>query len=193
MIQHVCSCAANCRDISDVYVTTDDERIFKCVEDFGGKAVMTKEKHPSGTDRIAEAVEKLGLSSEDIIVNIQGDQPVFEPSVISEMVKPLLNDETIPMSTLKYRINNPAEIDNSNIVKVVTDNGNFLKQKTMKFFEEHLDPKDFLRIHRSYIIRLKFMKQIELFKKDSYKVILVNGEKLPVSKSGYSRLKEILK
>jgi 3-deoxy-manno-octulosonate cytidylyltransferase (CMP-KDO synthetase) len=139
MIQHVCSCAANCLDISDVYVTTDDERIFKCVEDFGGKAIMTKEKHPSGTDRIAEAVEKLGLSNEDIIINIQGDQPVFEPSVISEMIKPLLNDETIPMGTLKYRINNPAEIDNSNIVKVVTDNNDYaiyFSRSTIPFYRE---------------------------------------------------------
>ena len=160
MIQHVCSCASNCQDVSDVYVTTDDERIFKCVEDFGGKAVMTKEKHPSGTDRIAEAVEKLGLSSEDIIVNIQGDQPVFEPSVISEMVKPLLNDETIPMSTLKYRINNPAEIDNSNIVKVVTDNNDYaiyFSRSTIPFYREDFSAGQYFKHLGFYAYRKDFI------------------------------------
>jgi len=125
MIQHACGCAQNCPDISEVYVVTDDERIYNCVEGFGGKAVMTKKNHPSGTDRIAEAVEILGLDDEDIIVNIQGDQPVFKPSVISEMVKPLIKNKAIPMSTLKYRISDPAEINNSNIVKVVTDHNDF--------------------------------------------------------------------
>lgn len=125
MIQHTYGCAAKCPDISEVYVVTDDERILKCVEDFGGKAVMTKEKHPSGTDRIAEAVEILRLNEDDIIVNIQGDQPFFKPSVISEMVKPLIDDETIPMSTLIYRISDTSEIDNSNIVKAVSDKNDF--------------------------------------------------------------------
>jgi len=160
MIQHVCSCASNCQDVSDVYVATDDERIYKCVEDFGGKAVMTKDKHPSGTDRIAEAVEKLGLSDEDIIVNIQGDQPVFEPSVISEMVKPLIDDETIPMSTLKYRINNPAEIDNSNIVKVVTDINDYaiyFSRSTIPFYREDSSDGQYYKHLGFYAYRKEFI------------------------------------
>ena len=139
MIQHTYGCAEKCPDISEVYIVTDDERIFKCVEGFGGKAVMTKEKHPSGTDRIAEAVEILGLADEDIIVNIQGDQPFFDPSVISDMVKPLIDDKAIPMSTLKYRIKDPDEINNSNIVKVVSDNDDFalyFSRCTIPFFRE---------------------------------------------------------
>jgi 3-deoxy-manno-octulosonate cytidylyltransferase (CMP-KDO synthetase) len=125
MIQHVYQCASACPDISRVYITTDDERIFNSVEGFGGKAVMTRREHPSGTDRIAEAVQKLDLSADDLIVNIQGDQPVFEPTVISHMVAPLIEDSSIPMSTLKYRIKEREKIENSNIVKVVTDNRGF--------------------------------------------------------------------
>ncbi len=125
MIQRAYQCACACPDISDVYVATDDERILNCVEGFGGKAVMTGSEHQSGTDRIAEAVQKLGLASGDLIVNIQGDQPVFEPEIISAMVKPLIEDSSIPMSTLKYRIKTKEEIENSNIVKVVTDNMGF--------------------------------------------------------------------
>jgi len=125
MIQHVCRCAASCPDISEVYVTTDDERIFQCVNDFGGKAVMTSREHLSGTDRIAEAVQKLDLGEDALIVNIQGDQPVFEPYLISDMIAPLIEDDSIPMSTLKYRITDRQEIENRNIVKVVTDKDGF--------------------------------------------------------------------
>ena len=139
MIQRTYICAKSCPDISEVYVVTDDDRILKCVEDFGGKAIMTVKNHSSGTDRIAEAVETLGLNDDDIIVNIQGDQPFFEPSVISDMVKPLIDDITIPMSTLKYRINDPPEIDDTDIVKVVTDNNDFalyFSRSSIPFYRE---------------------------------------------------------
>jgi two-component system, LytTR family, response regulator len=74
-----------------------------------------------------------------------------------------------------------------------TAKGKFLKQKTMKYFEENLNPADFIRIHRSYFVRLSGIKQIELFEKESYRVILQDGTKLPVSRSGYQNLKEIIK
>jgi len=76
-------------------------------------------------------------------------------------------------------------------VMIHTSQGKFLKQKTMKFFEEHLDPNEFVRIHRTSIVKLKSVKQIELFEKESYRVLLHSGEKLPVSKTGYQKLKEI--
>jgi len=125
MIRHVYQCAVACPDISEVYVVTDDERILKCVEGFGGKAIMTAKEHQSGTDRIAEAVQKLGLEDDDLIVNVQGDQPFFDPSVISLMVAPLVQDPDIPMGTVIYRLKDEDEIRNINIVKVVTDNNGF--------------------------------------------------------------------
>lgn len=125
MIRHVYQCAVACPDVSDVYVVTDDERISGCVEDFGGKAVMTSKEHQSGTDRIAEAVQILGLNDDDLVVNVQGDQPLFDPSLISLMVEPLIKDAEIPMSTVKYMLKNEADIRNINIVKVVTDNDDF--------------------------------------------------------------------
>jgi 3-deoxy-manno-octulosonate cytidylyltransferase (CMP-KDO synthetase) len=125
MIEHVYQRALSCPDVSDVIVATDDERIFQCVEGFGGKSIMTDANHPSGTDRIAEASLKMNLGSDDLIVNVQGDQPIFYPSTISDMLAPLREDPDIPMSTLKYRITDEREIDDPNHVKVVTDKEGF--------------------------------------------------------------------
>ncbi|MFH0736580.1 MAG: LytTR family transcriptional regulator DNA-binding domain-containing protein [bacterium] len=77
-------------------------------------------------------------------------------------------------------------------VMINCNKGKFLKQKTMKFFEEHLDPNEFIRIHRSFIINITSIKQLELIEKDSYSLITDDGKKYPVSKSGYQKLKAIL-
>jgi len=90
----------------------------------------------------------------------------------------------IPVEELKYI---EAQDD---YTMLHTEKGKFLKQKTMKYFEENLNPKDFVRIHRSYIVRLTLLKQIELLEKETYQVILLDGKKLPVSKSGYQKVKE---
>jgi len=121
MIQHTYERALSCSELSDVYVATDDDRIAECVRQFGGKALMTKPTHASGTDRIAEAALAVGLQDEDLVVNIQGDQPAFQPSVVSDLVRPMTQDRSLPMSTLKYRIMRREEIENPNHVKVVTD------------------------------------------------------------------------
>jgi two-component system LytT family response regulator len=76
-------------------------------------------------------------------------------------------------------------------VMVYTDNAHYLKQKTMKYYEDHLDPGEFLRVHRSYIVRLDKIIKIEPYEKSSYIAVLKNSEKIPVSRSGYSRLREI--
>jgi 3-deoxy-manno-octulosonate cytidylyltransferase (CMP-KDO synthetase) len=165
MIWHVCRCAASCPDISEVYVTTDDERIFKCVDDFGGKAIMTSKEHPSGTDRIAEAVRKLDLSEDDLIVNIQGDQPVFKPDMISEMIAPLIKDQGIPMGTLKHRITDRNEIENSNIVKVVTDNDGFALYFSRYPIPFYRDPESSVGHYKHlglYAYRRRFLSEFSL-------------------------------
>lgn len=78
-------------------------------------------------------------------------------------------------------------------VMLKTKESKHLKQKTMKYFEAHLNPKDFVRTHRSYIVRLEFIKEIELFEKDTYKAVLHDGTKIPVSKNGYDKLKDLFK
>ncbi len=122
MIQHTYERALACPELSEVFVATDDERIVKCVEGFGGNALMTRHDHVSGTDRIAEAATIVGVADQDLVVNIQGDQPAFEPHVVSSMIKPLIEDASISMGTLKCMISDDRDITNPNHVKVVTDN-----------------------------------------------------------------------
>ena len=125
MIQHTYERALACPELSKVYVATDDERILNCVRGFGGKAVMTRAGHVSGTDRIAEAAQSIGVKDGDLVVNIQGDQPAFQPEVVSAMIAPMLADDSIPMSTLKCRIRDEKDVTNPNHVKVVTDDLGF--------------------------------------------------------------------
>ena len=92
----------------------------------------------------------------------------------------------IPVADLNYL---EAQDD---YVMIYSSQGKFLKQKTMRFFDEHLNPKDFIRVHRSYIVAVKNIKKIELLEKETYQVILQDKTTIPVSKSGYEKLKEIL-
>jgi len=127
MIQHVYERAAAVALLSKVAVATDDERIAQVVQDFGGEVVMTRRDHVSGTDRLAEAAELMDISENDVVVNIQGDQPMFASEVVEQVARPLLEDMTLPMSTLIYRIVREEEINDPNHVKTVFDcHGNAL-------------------------------------------------------------------
>ena len=122
LIQHVYAAAKKAESLSDVWVATDDSTIFDAVEKFGGKAVMTRVDHASGTDRIVEALEKINKNNIDIVVNIQGDEPLIEPAAIDKCAVALENSKTADWATLIYPIN---VVDNPNMVKVVCDKNNF--------------------------------------------------------------------
>ncbi len=124
MIQHVVERAKESKTLSMVVVATDDQRIADTVNNFGGEVVITGNNHISGTDRLAEAAEMLNIKNRDIVVNIQGDQPLFPPAVIKQVAEPLLQDENLPMSTLVYKITRPEEITDPNHVKTVFDCNN---------------------------------------------------------------------
>ncbi len=122
MIQHVYERVSKAKAVPYVAVATDDDRIFNAVKKFGGNAIMTAVTHRSGTDRIAEAVKSLNLSADAIVVNIQGDQPIFEPVQVDEVIQPLIDDSAIVMSTLIYKIILDEEITHPHAVKVAFDN-----------------------------------------------------------------------
>jgi len=160
MIQRVCECAAACTELSGVCVATDDERIAACVHDFGGKAVMTEKSHRSGTDRIGEAATKMRLEAEDLVVNIQGDQPLFHPSQISRLIEPLTEDVSLSMTTLKYRIKEETEIQNPNHVKVVTDRQDFalyFSRSPIPFYRGSLRNQKYYKHLGLYAYRMGFL------------------------------------
>lgn len=105
--------------VGEAYVATDDDRIFKAVEAFGGKAVMTRNDHKSGTDRIEEAATKLDTDA-DVIINVQGDEPFIQPSQLAT-VKALFDDEQTQIATLGKPFETMEAAENANSPKIVTD------------------------------------------------------------------------
>ena len=118
MIEHVYRRAAQAAGVDAVVVATDDQRVADAVERFGGIARMTRADHKTGMDRIAEVA---GALNAGIIVNVQGDEPLVEPSAITKMVDALHADPALEMSTLRTPIRQDADLTNPNVVKVVVD------------------------------------------------------------------------
>jgi 3-deoxy-manno-octulosonate cytidylyltransferase (CMP-KDO synthetase) len=123
LIQHVCERVAAARLIRRCLVATDDERIVAAVREFGGEVVMTRPDHPSGTDRIAEVVRGLPGAPDDIVVNVQGDEPEIEPTHLDRLVERLAGEpaEECPMATLACPFPPDADPCDPNCVKVVTN------------------------------------------------------------------------
>ncbi|HXB72702.1 MAG TPA: 3-deoxy-manno-octulosonate cytidylyltransferase [Candidatus Acidoferrales bacterium] len=122
MVQHVYERARRASCLDDVVVATDDQRIRSAVESFGGKAVMTSADHRSGTDRVAEAVRGMDADAiVNIIVNIQGDEPMLDPAMLAEVVDPFRSGVRADVVTLKKRVLHEREFADPGVVKVVTD------------------------------------------------------------------------
>ena len=118
MLQHVWERASQSRYLTSIVIATDDERIRDAAAAFDARVVMTRSDHASGTDRVAEAAS---ASQAQIVVNIQGDEPMLDPAAIDAALIGMLEDDDAQMGTLKKRIEDPAEITDPNVVKVVTD------------------------------------------------------------------------
>jgi 3-deoxy-manno-octulosonate cytidylyltransferase (CMP-KDO synthetase) len=118
MIQHVYERACMARLVDRVLVATDDERIAAVVRGFGGDATMTSAAHATGTDRIAEAARG---SDAEIVVNVQGDEPMLDPRWVDEALRPVVDDDAIQMSTLSLPLRDLDEMLSPSVVKVVTD------------------------------------------------------------------------
>jgi 3-deoxy-manno-octulosonate cytidylyltransferase (CMP-KDO synthetase) len=118
MLQHVWERATRARTLSRLAIATDDDRIFREARRFGAEVCMTRGDHSSGSDRVAEVAAG---GRAEVIVNIQGDEPLIDPEAVDAAVQGLLEAEGAPMGTLKRRIEDPAEVSNPNVVKVATD------------------------------------------------------------------------
>tara|TARA_Y100000590_G_scaffold426716_1_gene536117 strand:- start:627 stop:1364 length:738 start_codon:yes stop_codon:yes gene_type:complete len=138
IIIHVLNRAKEAK-VGDVYVATPDVKIFQIVKENGGKAIFTKTSHPSGSDRVYEAYNKVMKDNVDLIVNLQGDMPNIKPSSILKLIK-LMRNNNCDIGTLASYIKNKNEINDPNIVKVHIDK--ILKE------DNFLDAKDFFRIKK---------------------------------------------
>ncbi len=121
IIQWVYEKAIAAKNIDDVYIAVDDEKVAKVVESFGGKYIMTKPEHPSGTDRIWEAAETLDA---DIIINVQGDEPLIPTEVIEELAEKMKSDCSLEMGTVAVPVKRKEVENNPNAVKVIFDSAN---------------------------------------------------------------------
>lgn len=122
MIEHVYRRVAAARSVGAVLVATDDDRIRAAVTAFGGEVRMTSPRHRSGTDRVAEVAASITC---DLVVNVQGDEPLVEPEMIDEALAPLVADASLQMGTLRRRLEDPAATASPHVTKVVVDADGF--------------------------------------------------------------------
>lgn len=120
MVQHVYERALQ-SEADRVIIATDDQRIADAAEGFGAEVCMTAEEHPSGTDRLQEVVKKLGFYADDIVVNVQGDEPLVPPRVINQVAHNLMAEPDASIATLSEPITDIDSLMNPNVVKVVSD------------------------------------------------------------------------
>jgi 3-deoxy-manno-octulosonate cytidylyltransferase (CMP-KDO synthetase) len=161
LIQWVYEQALQVKDLDGVWVATDDLRIRDGVAAFGGRALMTREDHPSGSDRLAEAAGLLSLAPEDIVINIQGDQPVFPPELISQLAGVLSRDPEVVMVTLVRRETDLRLAANPNVVKVVFDRAGralYFSRSPLPFWREG-GSSYFYRHIGIYAYRVQFLKE----------------------------------
>jgi len=196
MLQHVWERASAARYLTSLVVATDDERIRAAAVEFKARVMMTRADHASGTDRVAEVAS---ASDAQVIVNIQGDEPLIDPAAIDAAVLGLLNDNDVPMGTLKKRIERPAEIADPNVVKVVTDaqdNAIYFSRSPIPYVRDADGEAAYFKHIGLYVYRREFLLNysdlpvgpLEKTEKLEQLRALENGHKIRVVETEYESL-----
>lgn len=186
MVQWVYERVKDVQKISETYVATDDKRILECVKSFNGKALLTSAKHESGSDRLAECAEILNLNKTDIILNIQGDEPLIQEKMVQELIS-TISGEDVYMGTLKERITNANDVENPNIVKVITDANNdaiYFSRHSVPYNRNGLKDLVYYRHVGVYAYRVFFLKKFTRLPK-SYLEMAESLEQLRALENGY--------
>ena len=194
MIKHVYQRVEDVKNLDKVIVATDDKRIYDTVESFGGRVEMTSKEHSSGTDRIAEVASSL---ESDLIINVQGDEPLIEPAMIEQAVDPFYCDDGLVMSTLKKKIESKSEVSDPNVVKVVTDREGYAlyfsrstipySQKQANDYYKHIG----LYVYsKDFLLQFSNMKPTSLEKTESLEQLraLQNGYKIKVVETNFNTI-----
>ncbi len=160
IIEHVYERARASSVLEKVVVATDDPRVEEAVRALGGEVLMTSPEHTCGTERVAEAANLLGLSGDDIVVNVQADQPLLAPQVLEELVRPLLLSSDIPMATVAIPVESPEELKDPNRVKVVLDKEGralYFSRSVIPYFRAPGKAPSYLRHIGIYAYRKEFL------------------------------------
>ena len=194
LIQYVYEQAKKVETIKRVLVATDDEKVFEKVRGFGGEAKLTSKKCSSGSNRVAEAVKDINC---DIVVNIQGDEPFFEPKVVEGMIEALIENPEVMITTACVRVESREDINNKSSVKVVLDKGHFAL-----YFSRHPIPYspggkiEYFKHLGLYAFRKPFLLKFATWKETPLEAaerleqlrILENGYRIKVVESSYDSL-----
>ena len=191
MICRVWERASRAKSVAEVIVATDDERFLSAVEKNFGRAMMTRADHKTGTDRLAEVAEK--FSDAEVVVNVQGDEPLIEPSLIDELVALFVADKNLQMATVATELTDEDEMKNPNNVKVVLDKNNdalYFSRSLIPFPRNVGRSKIFKHIgiyayRRNFLLAYAKMEPTPLEQSESLEQLraLENGFKIRVIKS----------
>jgi 3-deoxy-manno-octulosonate cytidylyltransferase (CMP-KDO synthetase) len=157
MLQHVYERAERAQYLTSTIIATDDERVYEVARDFGARVRMTRPDHISGTDRVAEVA---AMEKAEIVVNIQGDEPLIDPAAIDAAILPLAHDPELAMGTLKKRIEDPREITDPNVVKVVTDANSdaiYFSRSAIPFARDRQNEVAYFKHIGLYVYRQEFL------------------------------------
>ncbi|MDQ6708152.1 MAG: 3-deoxy-manno-octulosonate cytidylyltransferase [Acidobacteriota bacterium] len=197
MLEHVYERVSLARYLTSVIIATDDDRIYQSARAFGAQVRMTRADHLTGTDRVAEVAS---AEKAEIIVNVQGDEPLIDPAAIDAAVLPLTDEPSIPMSTLSKKIEDPRENADPNVVKVVADrfqNAIYFSRSTIPFMREAKDRNTPIYKHvglyvyrRDFLLRYSELPVGPLEKAERLEQLraLENGFKIRVVETDYESL-----
>src|ERR1035438_8815438 len=160
MLQHVYERASLATYLSGVIIATDDDRVYAVARDFGARVRMTRSDHLSGTDRAAEVASAEPADAAEIVVNIQGDEPLISPAAIDAAILPLVHSPDLVMATLKKRIEDPREITDPNVVKVVTNRSGdaiYFSRSAIPFAREKSGGTPYFKHIGLYVYRRSFL------------------------------------
>lgn len=197
MIQRVYENVQKVNSLSAVYVATDDQRICDCVTSFGGKALMTSDKHTCGTDRLAECAKILNLDSTDVVLNIQGDEPLIRTEMIVDLIR-CFDDPDVYMGTLKKEITDENELNNPNVVKVITNvegDAIYFSRYCLPYERDSQKAKHFKHIG-AYGYTVEFLLKYSAMPRTSLEIaesleqlrVLENGFKIRVNETKYQTI-----
>lgn len=186
MIEWVYKGVSKTEELDAVYVATDDQRIFDCVTGFGGKVLMTSSEHQSGSDRLAECSQILKLEDDDVLLNIQGDEPLIKASIVRELIRSI-EDENVAMGTLKEVFYDEDELSNPNVIKVITnmnDEAIYFSRSIIPYARNTISDMKYYRHVGLYAYRVGFLREYTQWGKSDLESI-EGLEQLRVLEHGY--------